>query len=135
MIRIERPPNWDQILVAFPKADRRGVLFAYGEDIYNPSGVVIPRPILVHEYKHCAEQFQMGVTEWWDRYLIDDDFRYTEELVAHLEEYREQLKGVNDRNARARLSMRVAARLVAPFYNYQPPRTLKQAQRDLEALV
>ncbi len=135
MIKIERPPNFDRILEVFPRAGDHGVLFAFGEDIYNPSGVLIPQPLLVHEYKHCARQFQVGPNWWWDQYLTDPEFRYTEELLAHAEEYRAQLKTTKDRNARARLSMRTAARLVAPLYNYEPPRSIKQAMRDIEALV
>lgn len=135
MIRVERPPNFDQILASFPKAGEHGVLFAYGEHIYNPSGVHISQPLLAHEYKHCARQFQVGPNWWWDQYLTDPEFRYTEELLAHVEEYRAELKTLKDRNLRAKVSMRTAARLVAPLYNYQPPRTIKQAMRDLEALL
>lgn len=135
MIKIERPPNWEQVIAAFPHAENLPTLFAYGEHIYNPSGVLIPEPLLKHEYRHCARQFQVGPTWWWEQYVKDDEFRYGEELLAHVEEYVAQLKVLKDRNARARLSMRTAARLVAPLYNYQPPRTIKQAMRDIEALV
>lgn len=135
MIKIEWPPNIEQIAAVFPDADKSGVLFAYGEDIYNPSGVLIPQPLLVHEYRHCARQFQIGAMYWWDQYIADPEFRYTEELLAHVEEYKAQLKVLKDRNARAKLSMRTASRLIAPLYNYEPPRTLKQAMRDIETLV
>lgn len=135
MIRIERPPNFEQILAVFPHAGDNGVLFAYGEDIYNPSAVRIPEWLYKHELRHCARQFLNGPVYWWDQYLCNPEFRYQEELLAHVDEYIAQLAGLRDRNARAKLSMRTAARLVAPLYNYQPPRSLLQAQRDLEALV
>lgn len=135
MIKLERPPNWDQIVEAFPHAKTLPTIFAYGEDIYNPSNVLIPQALLQHEYKHCARQFQVGAVYWWDRYIRDPEYRYGEELLAHVEEYRALLAGTKDRNTRARISIRTAARLVAPLYNYQPPRTIRQAQRDLEALV
>lgn len=135
MIRIERPPNFEQILAVFPHADRPGVIFAYGEDIFNPAGVRIPEFIHVHEVRHCARQFAIGPERWWELYLTDQEFRYTEELLAHVEEYAFQAKSLRDRNSRARLAMRTAARLVAPLYNYQPPRTIKQAMRDLESLL
>ena len=38
---------------------------------------------------------------------------------------------VTDRNFVARLLLATALRLVAPLYNYQPPRTLQQAIKDL----
>jgi hypothetical protein len=37
-----------------------------------------------------------------------------------------------DRNASARLLLTTALRLIAPLYNYQPPRTLKEAMADLK---
>lgn len=135
MIKIEWPPNIVRITVAFPDAGKHGVLFAYGEDIYNPSGVTIPHFLLAHEYRHCARQWQADPEAWWDKYLTDDEFRYGEELIAHVEEYIAQARGTKDRNARARLEMRTAARLIAPLYNYVPPRSLAQAVRDIHLLA
>lgn len=135
MIKIERPPNWDQIVAAFPHAATLPTIFAYGEDIYNPNAVHIPKPLLMHEYRHCARQTFNSAENWWANYIADDEFRYTEELLGHVEEYRVQAELITDRNARARLATRTAFRLIAPLYNYQPPRTLKQAMRDLESLI
>jgi hypothetical protein len=133
MIRIDRPPNFDAIVAVFPKAGERGVLFAYGEDIYNPGGGNIPRFLLEHEYKHCARQFLIGADEWWRQYLTDQEFRYQEELLAHAVEYVVQAPALRDRNAQARLLHTTAARLVAPLYAYDPPRNLWQAARDIRA--
>lgn len=134
MIKVERPPNWDQIVEAFPHAATLPTLFAYGEDIFNPSGLTIPQALLAHEYRHCARQF-LKADAWWAQYIADPEFRYGEELLGHVEEYRVLAAQTKDRNARARLSIRTATRLIAPLYNYIPPRSLKQAQRDLEALL
>lgn len=135
MIKIARPPNFERIHAAFPDAGKKGVLFAYGEDVYNPSNVHIPPWLLAHEHRHCAQQWQMDPEVWWEKYITDHEFRYREELVAHAEEYAAQAKMTRDRNARTRLEMRTAARLVAPLYNYQPVRSLAQAIRDLHSLV
>lgn len=137
MIRTERPPNFDQILAAFPKAADPGVLFAHGEDIFNPSAVRIPDWLYRHEIRHCARQFSHpgGADGWWTSYIADQEFRYTEELLAHVDEYVARLAGVRDRNVRARISLQTAGRLVAPLYHYDPPRTVRQAQRDIEALT
>jgi len=135
----ERPPNFEQIRTAFPDADKPGVIFAFG-DIYNPSGAPIPPALIAHEEVHITRQKALGphagsVTQWsgpelwWQKYIEDTEFRYHEELLAHAAEFKAQR--YNDRNASARLLTATALRLVAPLYNYQPPRTLQQAMRDL----
>lgn len=134
-VLIERPPNFEKIVQAFPKAENEGVLFAYGEHIYNPSGIFIPQQLLAHEYRHCARQWQNDPDAWWDKYIIDDEFRYGEELIAHVEEYIAQARLTKDRNQRARLEQVTAARLIAPLYNYQPPRSLAQAIKDIHLLA
>jgi hypothetical protein len=131
VIRTETPPNFEAICAAFPNASGHGVLFAWGDDIYNPSAVVIPAALLAHEAVHGARQRAEGPKRWWTRYIGEPDFRYVEELKAHAAEYRAQLRST-DRNHRARLLTATAARLVAPLYNYEPgKRTLSTALRDL----
>lgn len=141
MIKVERPPNFEQILAAFPDADKPGVIFAYGADIYNPSGGNISPALLAHEAVHQRRQItgegsralgspEMLTNLWWKFYLSDPEFRYREELLAHVAEYKDQCF-VGDRNFRAKLLQATALRLIAPLYNYQPPRTLAQAMRDL----
>jgi hypothetical protein len=136
----DRPPNFDQVRAAFPRADQPGVLFAYYPNIHNPSGIVVPPALVAHEEVHLRRQLALGpdpgsTTQWigadlwWDRYLRDSEFRYNEELLAHAAEFKHQKNG--DRNASARLLMTTALRLVAPLYNYSPPRTLQEAMRDL----
>jgi len=133
VIRVERPPNFDRILAAFPDAAKPGVIFAYGDDIYNPTGGVIAPALLKHEAVHCERQQAPGKMSpeiWWRLYVEDNAFRYREELYAHVAEYHAQARGI-DRNQRAKLLMSTAARLVAPLYNYTPPRSLTQALYDL----
>lgn len=143
MIIVERPPNFDQILAAFPDAGKPGVIFAYGEHIYNPTGNPIPPALLAHEAVHQRRQItgegsralgspEMLTNLWWKFYLSDPEFRYTEELKAHVAEYKAQLGPRIDRNYRAKLLVSTAARLVAPLYAYDPPRSIKQAISDLQ---
>jgi hypothetical protein len=139
LIVVERPPNFDQILAAFPDADKPGVIFAFGEHIYNPTGGDIPPALLAHEAVHGQRQLDhagrtrsaQNVYKWWEHYIRDSEFRYTEELHAHVAEYGAQLHRTPDRNSRAKLLMATAHRLVAPLYNYDPPRSLRDAQLDL----
>jgi hypothetical protein len=129
---IGRPPNFDQILAAFPNADKPGVIFTYGGEIYNPDGVHIPAALMAHEYVHIQRQCRYLKPEhWWGAYIADPVFRYTEELFAHVAEFKAQAHGI-DRNQRAQLLMSTARRLVAPLYNYVPPRSVKQAISDLQ---
>jgi hypothetical protein len=133
MILVERPPNFELILKAFPNADKPGVIFAYGDHIYNPSGRPIPPALLAHEAVHCDRQMNVshGPLDWWAQYLTDPEFRYREELAAHVAEFQVQAPGI-DRNSRAKLLMSTAARLCAPLYNYTPPRSLNVAMRDIK---
>ena len=140
MIVHDLPPNFEQVVAAFPDADKPGVIFAYDGSIYNPSGGFIPPALIAHEDVHLERQRQLGpgagaTTQWsgpdlwWQRYLEDSDFRYHEELLAHAAEFR--MLRYEDRNQGAALLMRTALRLIAPLYRYEPPRTLQQALKDL----
>lgn len=126
---VARPPNFELILGAFPDAWRPGVIFAYGNDIYNPSGKAIPSALAAHEAVHQSRQTSEGPELWWKRYIAEPEFRYREELLAHVAEFKARDNG--DRNWRAKLLYATALRLVAPLYNYQPPRTLVEAARDI----
>jgi hypothetical protein len=140
VIILERPPNFEQIKVAFPKAEGSGVLFAFDGNIYNPSGIVIPPALIAHEQVHLDRQRALapradsttqwsGPDLWWQRYFEDCEFRYNEELLAHVAEF--QMQRTRDRNFVARLMVHTALRLIAPLYNYIPPRNLQEAMRDL----
>lgn len=137
-IEIANPPNFERIVAAFPKATDKGVIFAYGDTIYNPSGVNVPPALLAHEEVHGQRQQSVGYAPnrlnadvWWEKYITDPEFRYYEELPAHAAEYKAQLRHVKDRNDRAKLALSTAQRLLAPLYNYGVPKSLNQAICDL----
>lgn len=127
---VGRPPNFELILKAFPNAADDGVIFAYGPNVYNPSGRTIPPMLLAHEAVHQERQ-HLGADDWWESYIHNPEFRYNEELLAHVAEFKAQLARGLDRNLRAKLLQSTAQRLVAPLYNYQPPRSLSRALCDL----
>jgi len=105
-------------------------MFAYDGCIYNPSGQVIPPALIAHEEVHLERQKkESSVDRWWDLYIMNSYYRYNEELLAHVAEFKMQ-RGP-DRNQGARLLMSTALRLIAPLYNYQPPRSLQEAMNDL----
>ena len=141
MIIVDRPPNFEAIRAAFPSAESEGVIFAYDGDIYNPSGGEIPPMLIAHENVHLARQKALdphdkstsrwsGADLWWLQYIENSEFRYHEELLAHAAEFKAHRRST-DRNAGAALLMRTALRLTAPLYNYQPPRTVPEALKDL----
>lgn len=133
MIIDDRPPNFEQILKAFPDAGKPGVVFAYGTSIYAPGVKTLPAAIERHEAVHQHRQLTLFTPEqWWADYLVDPGFRYNEELKAHAVEYIAQLHPLIGRNDVAKLLNRTAMRLVAPLYNYTPPRTLRDALLDLK---
>ena len=138
-LKAERPPNFDQIVAAFPDAVNPGVIFAYGDTIYNPSGQVIPPALMAHESVHCKRQLETvgrvltGPEAWWSAYTNDVDFRYGEELLAHVAEFKAQ--ATVDRNHRATLLMRTAQRLIAQLYQYPKDFTLGRAMCDISRLL
>jgi hypothetical protein len=141
-IEISPPPMFAEIVAAFPEAAGPGILFAFGDTIHNPSGIVIPPALIAHEEVHGARQLEpngaftrtVNIERWWAQYLVDPEFRYWEEVMAHAAEYKAQLPLVRDRNRRAQLLLGTAKRLTAPLYCYGPTRpTVKQVIADLQA--
>lgn len=134
-ILIERPPIYDQIVAVFPEATSYGVIFSWGDKIYNPSDGPIPPPILAHEAIHGDRQLKPPqglevdspaqkdnwVQMWWEMYLFDPKFRLDEEVPAHIEEYKVYKQLVKDREQRARYLHRLALRLAGPLYNNMLP--------------
>jgi hypothetical protein len=111
-----RPPMFAEMDAAFHVAGKR-VLFAYGDAIYNPEGVQVTRELLVHESVHLVRQQDIGVEEWWRRYIAEPQFRADEELLAHRAEYREFCSNpANGRNARRLYLRSLATRLASALY-------------------
>lgn len=120
------PPNYAAIRAVFPAARTPGVIFTFGSSIYNPSGRPLSNALIAHEEVHAHRQrMHLGDTRlftpeaanaWWDRYLKDPEFRWVEESMAHIAEYRAVLEGENNRaNRRAMLTV-IAKRLSGPLY-------------------
>lgn len=107
------PPNYAAIKARFPGCDRKGVIFSYGDTIFNPSAVSIPREIIVHEATHGLRQQDQGVERWWKRYIEEPFFLLDEELYAHRNEYKALVRrhGPGPKYLR-----RVAGRLAGPLY-------------------
>lgn len=115
-IVIEPPPNFGEIVKVLPVVARwRGVLFCYGNTIFNPNGVAVPAEIIAHEEKHSARQGN-DPKGWWDRYLSDVEFRFEQELEGYTAQYRHVLLSHASRHDRRRALKLCAASLAAPIY-------------------
>lgn len=111
----ECPPLWDEITAAFPFARAPGVIFSWGDRIYNPSGVEISRSLLAHERVHAGRQ--MGDVEgWWRRYMADPQFRLEEEIPAHIAELKVCCVVAPSRHDRRAALSGIAHRLASPLY-------------------
>lgn len=111
------PPNFDEVVAAFPSANRHGVIFTYGDRLFNPSNVHIEPWLMAHEEVHSARHAAAGDVEvWWRQYLVDKTFRFEEELPAHREEWRVIRELVPSRAERRFHLKFVAQRLAGPLY-------------------
>ena len=112
----DKPPNWDELVAAFPVAATRPALYvAWGDRIYSIAGDTPPPELMAHEYVHGQRQ-GADITGWWRRYIDDPVFRLKEEVQAHKAEFARAALGEKDRNRRARILNVTATRLAAPLY-------------------
>lgn len=108
------PPNFEAIDAVF-KVAGKPVIYAYGETIFNPQNIVIPPELLVHESVHGNRQGN-DPAGWWKRYLVDPEFRVTEELPAHQAEFKAFCRRESHRGKREHALWQIAARLSGPLY-------------------
>jgi hypothetical protein len=121
------PPNFEAIAAVIPAARNKGVIFAYGNIIYNPSGGPVMPATLAHEAVHCRQQGD-DVDGWWERYLADTQFRFDQEVEAHREEWRCWMKtGTRNRAERRRAMAMLGARLAGPLYGRMVPFSVARA--------
>ncbi|MCH7720425.1 MAG: hypothetical protein IH988_05470 [Planctomycetes bacterium] len=127
------PPLFDEISARF-ELPPKGVIFAWGDIIYNPTRVDIPHQLIAHEAVHGRRQ--AGDPEgWWRRYLVDNVFRLEEEIHAHIAEYLALMGPTSGRQQRRSALKLTARRLAAPLYGYGPLVTRKTAIGLLRAAL
>ena len=85
-------------------------IFAYNNTIYTSNE--LPDHLLEHEKTHLRQQNTIGSDNWVVQYLRDTKFRLGQEVEA----YKNQLKAVKDRNAKAKLKVDVIRALCSPLY-------------------
>lgn len=109
------PPNYDEICRHFDIRGRNTIIFAYGDTLYNPGGGTIDECLMKHEETHERQQAAMGVKEWWAKYLIDAQFRLSQEVEAYRNQYAHSLK-VMARPGRRFLLKTISKDLSGPMY-------------------
>jgi len=83
------PPNYADICKALPGVKGKGmVVFTYGDTIYTPTGQSIQEHLRRHEETHERQQAKMTPKVWWERYLSDPSFRFSQELEAYQTQYK-----------------------------------------------
>lgn len=89
-MKIEKtyPPNYAEICAVIPAVqEKEGIVFTYGDTIYNPSDAVIEDHLDLHESIHCKQQEKMGIENWWKEFLADPVFRLEQETEAYQAQY------------------------------------------------
>lgn len=113
-ILIERPPIYDNLSLVFPL--HRGIIFAYGEDIYNPDDVRVSEDLIVHESVHIKQQKELGPDIWWSKYMRDTDFRLSQEIEAYAEQYNFICRKEQNKQKRFEILKRMAEILSSATY-------------------
>lgn len=89
------PPNIEKIRATFKL--HQGIVFTYGDTLYNPDGGFIDRALEIHEETHTKQQGD-NPEAWWDRYFIDKDFRLSQEIEAYKNQYKKMKSNIKDPN-------------------------------------
>jgi len=113
------PPNLAEIAKVFPIVStrfQRGIIFCYGDTIYNPCGRPIPKELLAHEATHSMQQADHGLKRWWRDYLASEPMRLEWELEAHQIEYESYFSQGYGRAFRRRYLAMEAERLSGSLY-------------------
>lgn len=108
-----KPPIFDRLHKAFGVEWGKGLVIAYGDTIYHSKP--LDSSVIAHERVHLMRQRQ-GVEQWWERYIRDKEFRFTEELLAYHAQYSFLRQTVRDRNELVRYLCRLAKDLASPMY-------------------
>ena len=96
-IIFDYPPNYDRICKYFPVKNKKGIVFTYGNLLYNPDDGYIPEHLVVHEETHARQQEEHngGAVGWWEQYFKNAKFRLLQELKAYQNQYQYAVKHEN----------------------------------------
>lgn len=119
------PPNYVALTEHFPIKGKGGVLYAWGDRLYNPSGIKVMPWLMAHESVHGGRQLQRylctipgytPVENWWIRYVHNPKFRLNEEILAHRAEWEAYKNAIQNPTQRQFYLAMIAGRLSSPLY-------------------
>lgn len=128
-IVVSYPPMIDEIDAKFRVKRRHGIIYSWGDTIFNPSGVHIRPELIAHEEAHGARQRNADLKAWWELYIESPSFRLAEETPAHVAELRYLVDHAPSRQLRRGALKYVAQRFAALLYG--PMITVSKARRIL----
>ncbi len=108
------PPIYNKIIKSDLKPNKY-TIYTYGDVIYNPNNLNIPDDLIVHESIHSRQQIH-NVDEWWNKYLLNKEFRLNQELEAYVAQYRFICMKVKDRNQRNKILLDICNILSSEIY-------------------
>lgn len=121
------PPNFKEIVEVIPGALQTGIVFTYGDTIYNPSKADVEDHLEAHESVH-VEQQKDGAEAWWTEYLKNPKFRLEQEIEAYRAQYKMVYKTYGRQNA-AFLLKQISDDLSGTMYGNLLTR--KQARKEI----
>lgn len=113
----EIPEIYSEIQKHFPAAKwEDGLIITYGDTAYCKFD--LPEQKVIHESVHVEQQlkYEGGAAAWWDRYFIDPEFRFKQEVEAYTAEARYIKRHVKDRNKVARFVHEIAGAMSSAMY-------------------
>ncbi|HEC32912.1 MAG TPA: hypothetical protein ENI63_01470 [Candidatus Kaiserbacteria bacterium] len=106
------PPNIEKIRAVFPL--HKGIIFTYGDTLYNPDRGKIDEALMKHEETHTRQQGD-DIDGWWEKYFVDVDFRMKQELEAYQNQYKYAVENYS-RNMRRVLLKVISKDLSSAMY-------------------
>lgn len=127
----EKPPViWEKVHKQFD-IDDNATIYTWGDAIYNPANLRITEDLFVHERTHMLQQSKFGGPEqWWDEYLKDANFRYTQEVEAYQAQYKFFCGKNKDRNIQFRYLRMLSLILSSPMYKME--KSASEALTDIK---
>jgi hypothetical protein len=109
------PPNIQQLKTFFDVETHKPI-FTYGDEIYAPYHEHVPEDIIEHEKIHIKQQKQFTNPDiWWNKYILDTEFRLAQELEAYAHQY-QWIKGISNTKIADEALIEMASNLSSPLY-------------------
>mgnify|MGYP001575301922 CR=1 FL=1 len=129
IISASPPPNFDRIKEVLNPPEN--TVFTYGERLHCPDKrVIISDDLIVHETIHSMQQGK-DPEAWWQLYLIDPEFRKSQEMDAYRNQYNFYCLKIKDRNMRAVF----AKKLADDFSRYYDCLFFKEAFAGIRSVI